>query len=254
MSSSLGGYGGMKGSTATGKWAGDKIPKGYKGGQMAQFTPEQMGLFQQLFSQVSPESYTSKLAGGDQSLFDEMEAPAMRQFQGLQGQLASRFSGMGTGGRKTSGFQNTMGAEASNFAQDLASRRQSLQRQAIEDLMGMGHTLLNEKPYQRHLIKKHQDEGFNWGGLGGAAVGGVGGFFAGGPVGALQGAGMGYNIGSGLSGRNSQSGFSGDFSNLLPSGGGSATSRPSSGMNLSSSSLVGNNVSGRYNLPTFLGR
>lgn len=133
---------------------GSKIPSGYKEGRLQQFTPEQMNLFQQMFSQVSPDSYTARLAGGDQSLFEEMEAPAMRQFAGLQGNIASRFSGMGTGGRHSSGFQNTMSQAGSDFAQDLQSKRQELQRQAIKDLMGMSGDLLQQKPYENFLTKK----------------------------------------------------------------------------------------------------
>jgi hypothetical protein len=132
----------------------DIIPKGHEVGQLQQFTPDQMNLFQSLFSHVSPDSYTSRLAGGDQSAFNEMEAPAMRQFSGLQGNIASRFSGMGSGARNSSGFQNYTNQAASDFAGDLASRRQGLQRQAIQDLMGMSHELLNERPYDRFLTQK----------------------------------------------------------------------------------------------------
>ena len=94
----------MTGSMGYG--GGNKIPKGYEQGTLQQFTPEQMNLFKSMFGQVGPDSFLGKLAGGDQSMFEQMEAPAMRQFQGLQGQLASRFSGMGMGSRRGSGFQN----------------------------------------------------------------------------------------------------------------------------------------------------
>lgn len=135
--------------------SGNKIPSGYKRGQLQQFTPEQMDLFQSLFGHVGPGSYLSRLAAGDESLFSEMEAPALRQFSGLQGQLASRFSGMGgTGARRSSGFQNTMNQASSNFAQDLQSRRQDLQRQAIGDLMGMSSNLLGQRPYDQFLTEK----------------------------------------------------------------------------------------------------
>jgi hypothetical protein len=133
---------------------GNKIPKGYQSGQMQQFTPEQMQLFQSLFGHLGEGSYLSRLAGGDQSFFDEVEAPAKRQFSGLQGNLASRFSGMGTGARNSSGFQNTATQASSDFAQDLQSRRQGLQRQAITDLMGMGNQLLGQRPYEQFLTKK----------------------------------------------------------------------------------------------------
>lgn len=136
--------------------AGNKIPKGYQQGQLQQFTPEQMNLFQGMFGHVGKDSYLGRLAAGDQGLFDEMEAPAIRQFQGIQGGLASRFSGMGTGGRHSSGFQNTASQASSDFAQDLQSRRQGLQRQAIMDLMGLSNNLLGQRPNEQFLTEKPQ--------------------------------------------------------------------------------------------------
>lgn len=155
MGSSYGSTGSNAGQNMTGmKPLKEKIPSGYKAGALQQFTPEQMQLFQQLFSQVSPDSFLSKLAGGDQSQFAQMEAPAMRQFNELQGGLASRFSGMGAGSRRSSGFQNVQGQATSDFAQDLASRRQGLQRQALMDLMGISENLLGQRPFQRTLTEK----------------------------------------------------------------------------------------------------
>lgn len=138
-------------------FSGNKIPKGYNQGQIQQFTPEQGQLFQQLFSHVSPQGYLSKLAGGDQSAFEQMEAPAMRQFQQLQGQLGSRFSEFAPGAMsagKGSGFRNVANQATSDFAQDLASRRMDLQRQALMDLMGISSTLLGQRPYEQFLTPK----------------------------------------------------------------------------------------------------
>lgn len=159
MGSSLIGSGGFGNSTGYNQMK-EKIPSGYKKGQLNNFTPEQMQLFSQMFSQVSPDSYTSRLAGGDEELFNEMEAPALRQYNDIQGNIASRFSGMGAGARRSSGFQNTNTAASSNFAQDLASRRQELQRQAIKDLMGMGSDLLQQKPYENFMVKKQHKKPF----------------------------------------------------------------------------------------------
>lgn len=184
----------MSGSMGMGQ--GNKIPKGYQQGQMQQFTPEQLGLFQQLFSHVGPESYLSKLSGGDQNTFNQIEAPAMQQFNALQGNLASRFSGVGMGARRSSGFKNTMNQSAQDFASQLQSQRQSLQQQALQDLMGMSNSLLGQRPYEQFLTEKPQKQSSGWGGLGGAALGGVGGFLLGGPAGALTGAKLGYNVGS----------------------------------------------------------
>jgi hypothetical protein len=189
----------MTGSMGPAGRAGNKLPSGYKVGQLQNFTPEQMQLFQQQFSHVGPESYLSKLASGDQSFFNEIEAPAHRQFQGAQGQLASRFSGMGMGGRKSSGFQNEATAGASNFAEQLQSQRQGLQRQAIQDLMGMSNTLLGQRPYESFLYEKPKKQS-GWGGAIGAGVGGLGGFLLGGPGGAMAGAQLGYGLGNSFGG------------------------------------------------------
>jgi hypothetical protein len=145
---------GPTGSASGQSMTGNVIPKGYRQGQLQQFSPEQMQLFQQLFGNLGPDSFLSRLAGGDQSMFEQMEAPAMQQFQGLQGQLASRFSGMGTGARRSSGFQNTANQATSDFAQQLQANRLGLQNQAIQDLMGLGNQLLNQRPYEQFLTKK----------------------------------------------------------------------------------------------------
>lgn len=134
----------------------DIIPEGYSSGRMKNYTPQQMKLHESQFAHLGPDSYLSRLAGGDQSMFDEMEAPAFRQFQGLQGQIASRFSGMGMGGRKSSGFQNTSNQAASDFAQDLQSKRLGLRNQAIKDLMSMSNELLGQRPYEKFLTQKPQ--------------------------------------------------------------------------------------------------
>lgn len=225
MPSSLGGFTGMRdntGSMARGRSTGDIIPKGYRKGQLQQFTPEQMDLFQQMFGHLGPESYLSRLASGDQSFFDEMEAPAHRDFLGGLGQLASRFSGMGTGGRHGSGFRNTATAAVSNFAQDLQANRQNLQRQALNDLMGLSGQLLSQRPYDQFLVEKQEKPNY-WGSIGGKLAGAIPGAAVGFLTGGLPGAAIG-----GLSG-------------FMNSGGGGSQQK------------VGNNVSGRYNLPTFLG-
>jgi hypothetical protein len=184
----------------SGMQGGNKIPQGYRQGQMQQYTPEQVQLFKQMFSQVGSGSYLSKLAGGDEGTFNQIEAPAFRQFNELLGGISSRFSGMGsTGARRSSGFQNATSSAASNFAQDLQSQRQALQRQAIMDLQGISSDLLEKRPYQNLLAPKQQkDSSSGWGGLVGAGLGGLGGFALGGPAGAFQGASLGYSVGSGF--------------------------------------------------------
>ena len=134
----------------------EKVPSGYKKSVINTGTPEMLQLWQQLFSNLSPDSYLGKLAAGDQSMFDEMEAPALRQFTGLQGNIASKFSGQGMGGRHSSGFQNSLSAASSDFAQDLQSKRQQYQMDAIKQLMGLSGDLFNMNPYETSLVEKNK--------------------------------------------------------------------------------------------------
>jgi hypothetical protein len=152
------------GNQTTSQWKrgggpNDKVPQGYRVAQLDQFTPEQLKLFKQMFGHLGPDSYLGRLAAGDESYFDEIEAPALRQFSGLQGNIASKYSGMGSGGRRSSGFQNEMTAAGSNFAQELQANRQNLRRQAIEELMGFSNQLLNQRPTEKALVEKEVKQG-----------------------------------------------------------------------------------------------
>jgi hypothetical protein len=160
---------------------------GYKTQQLQQFTPEQMQLFQSLFGHLGPESYLGRLAGGDEDIFKEIESPALQQFSGELGNLASRFSqgagGRGSlGSRRSSGFQNAGSQAASQFAQQLQSQRQGLQQNAIKDLLGMSNQLLGQRPYETILTPKSGGFlqnllGSLAGGLGQGLGGGIGGLF-----------------------------------------------------------------------------
>lgn len=176
---------------------GSKIPRGYGRAQLQNFTNEQMDLFRGMFDNIGPESFLSRLAGGDESAFAETEAPAMRQFNEIMGGISSRFSGMGdTGGRHSSGFGHAMTSAGSNFVQDLAAKRQALMSQARQELFGMQSQLLGQKPYEQSLVKKKG----NWlqqllGGMAGGAVGAGTGYAMGGPMGALAGGATGFGSG-----------------------------------------------------------
>jgi hypothetical protein len=184
------GYQGVQSPNAT----GNKIPKGYRLGQINQYTPGQEQLFQQGMQNVGPESYLSRLAGGDQSQFAQMEAPALRQFNELQGGIASRFSGGGGGAgsmssRRSSGFQNAQTAAAQDFASQLQSKRMDLRNQAIRDLHGMSQDLLGQRPYEQKIFEKPQgQQGGGWGGAASGALGGAASGSAFGPWGTAAGA------------------------------------------------------------------
>ncbi len=188
------------GKPQTIKNTSDVVPQGFHRAQLSQYTPEQMQLFKQMFGAVDPESYLGKVAGGDESYFDEMEAPAWRQFQEAQGQLGSRYAQMAPGAmsaKNGSGFQNAAGQLGSDFAMNLASRRRDLQRQAIMDLQGLSTNLLGQRPVDRTLVEKGQGkEKTGWGSaigsLGGAALGA---FVSKSPAGAAVGSQVGGSLG-----------------------------------------------------------
>jgi hypothetical protein len=133
---------------------GDVIPRNQRVTKLGNFSPEQQQQFSSLFEQVGPQSYLAKLAGGDQSAFEEMEAPAHRQFQDILGGIANRFSNAGSGGRRSGAFQRATSSAASNFAEDLQARRQEIRRNALRDLMGFSDALLTQRPFTKGLVGK----------------------------------------------------------------------------------------------------
>lgn len=208
--SSMTGAGGFGGRTGMQKSVG-----GYNVKRLQQFTPEQMQLFQQLMGGVGPGlqgglSQLSNLAAGDQSQFEQLEAPALRQFGELQGNLASRFSGMGSGARRSSGFQNTMNSAASDLAERLQSQRLQLQQNAIQQLLGLSNQLLGQRPYEQFLQEKKPKGWQQLLGAGLPILGGAAGAVFGGPMGAALGANLGSSLGSAFTGGGGgQANFSG---------------------------------------------
>jgi hypothetical protein len=259
-------YPAMSDSQKRGGRRGERVPKGYSVGSLQNYDARQNKLYEGMYDAVNPESYTARLAGGDQSMFEQMEAPAHRQFNQLQGDISSRFSGAGMGSRGGSGFQNQITQGASDFSQDLQARRQELQRQAIMDLQGMKHSLLAERPYDRFLVEDQQEQqtGGGWGGAAGGAVSGAAAGSSimpgwGTAIGAVIGGAAGYFGGS--SGGGSYGGGGGDGSkskfnrgNAGYSGGRAARNAQPSYQKSNPRSYIGNNTSGPNNLPTFMGR
>jgi hypothetical protein len=120
--------------------------------------PRIQQLWQMLMGGASPGlsgglNFLSKLSqGGDEDFWRQQEAPAMRQFGQMQGQIASRFSG--NDARRSSGFQNELGGEASSLAERLQSNRMELQQNAINQLMQLSQNLLGTNLSQNYLTPK----------------------------------------------------------------------------------------------------
>ncbi len=176
---------------------GGKLPRGYSAGQMAKYTPEQLDLFKSLFSQVGPHSQLAQQAAGHGAGFEPFEEAGRRAFQEYSGQLGSRYSGMGLGARRGSAFKNEASQAAQDFALQLATQRQQLQRQAMQDLMEHSRMLLGQEPYERFLNEEEEKPAPKWhsfvktglpiaGSLIGGAFAGPGGAQLGGQLGNLQ--------------------------------------------------------------------
>ena len=211
-----------------------KAPKGQRAYSQANYTPAQMKIHKQNYAALGPDTDLARMAAGDQSYYDEMEAPALRQMSAQQSNIANRYSGGGLGNRNSSGFQQEQGEYASNFAQQLQANRQSLQRQAHNDLWTMSQQFLGQQPFNRQLVNK-QKTGSNWKGLAGGAIGAVGGFMVGGPGGAMAGGQLGYGIGSsfdkggGGGGGGNMMGNAQNMYNMYQNGGGNGQYGPVSG-------------------------
>lgn len=157
--SSLTGNQGMRGESGA---SITTAPSGHKQKQMQNFTPQAMKLYESMFANVGPDSQLSKLANGDEETFSKIEAPAYKQFNALQGDISSRFSGMGMGARRGSGFQNSMNQASVDFSSELQARRQDMMRQAMKDLHEMSNSLLNQKPYENYLEEEPEKEREPW--------------------------------------------------------------------------------------------
>lgn len=179
--------------------------------QLPNYTPQQQELFSKQFGNLDQNSFLGKLAGGDQSTFEQMEAPAMQQFQGLQSGLASQFSGgMGAGGRvmsarRGSGFFNTQNQASMDFAGQLQANRQNMRMQAIQGLHGMSMDLLNQKPFS--YVEKQQKQKTNWFG----PIMGMVGSALSGPLGGMLGTALGGSMGGGGGGGGGTASWMGGF-------------------------------------------
>lgn len=136
-----------------------KTPKGYSPYSQQTMDPQALGFRNQLMGALQPgamggANFLSKLAGGDESMFQQMEAPAWNALESGMGMAGTRYSNMGMGAQNSSGFKQAMGGIAGQFGQQLASQRMSLQQQAIRDLFGMSSELMGMKTMESGLVKK----------------------------------------------------------------------------------------------------
>ena len=135
------------GNNSTG-YQQQEAPEGYEIFQ--NLTPEQMQLFQSLIPLLQEGGFLQRLISGDESAFADMEAPLMKKFGEMQGQIGNRFSGMGMGAQKGSGFNLAQNQGLQDFGEMLASKRYDISKQAMSDLMNFSNQLLNTQPNSLH--------------------------------------------------------------------------------------------------------
>lgn len=139
--------------------------------------PGQMDLLQQLMGGSKQgvsqglEHLTNLAGGGNEEFWNKQEAPAYRALSAIQGNTASRFSGMGSGSRNSSGFQNVMGEQGRTLAESLGANRSQMQQSAIQQLMELSQMLLGQNTHENFLMPKKKSL---WEQLLGAGAQGVG--------------------------------------------------------------------------------
>lgn len=179
----------MQPSTAT---RGQKKASGVK--QVSNYSPEMENLLRSLVGGAQGGvggglDFLSKLASGDQSMFEEMERPAYAAFEKLLGQTGSRFSDLGA--RDSSYFENAVAGQGQELAQNLQAQRLGIRSQATNQLLQQAMQMLGLRPFEN--VEKTKSPGFDWGGL----LGGIGGAAAGsffGPLGTAAGGAAGKSL------------------------------------------------------------
>lgn len=115
--------------------------------------PGRQQLYQQMLAgtrQGLPQGYDfiNRLLSGDQSIFQELEAPALRQFsEQIVPQLAERYTAFGEGGQGSSAYQQQLAAAGSRLAQDLAGQRAGYRMSALDRLMQQAGQTMQATPY-----------------------------------------------------------------------------------------------------------
>lgn len=130
--------------------------------QMPTKDPKAMELYQQIAQALGPHlkntvgNIGQMAAGGTEEQWNQLEAPAMRQFNQFQGNMASRFSGAGMGSRHSSGFQNTMTGASTDLAERLQGNRMNLQQNAQSQLLGLYQNLMGTDTFDTQFLQKQK--------------------------------------------------------------------------------------------------
>lgn len=137
--------------TNQGVSGGSILPHNYEVGSIQKFTPEQLKIRQYMHDLIGPEGYLSKIAGGDEDFFREMEAPALRQQQGIMSGATSRFGNLGMGSAKSGAFSMPT-TSFKDFAKALQASRTQQRMNATNSLMSGSNQFLSNNPREQFLL------------------------------------------------------------------------------------------------------
>lgn len=116
-------------------------------------TPGRAQLYEQLARGTTSTlprgfDFLSRLLSGDESIYRELEAPALRQFQEqIVPGLAERFTAMGQGAQGSSAYQQQLLQAGSRLAQDLAGQRAGYRMSALDRLLQQAGQTAQTSPY-----------------------------------------------------------------------------------------------------------
>lgn len=159
--------------------ANPKIPKGFGMYSLPTMGGGQADIYNMLksgFEGGGGDVYKNLfgLAQGKSDLFQQLEAPALRQFQQqIAPQIAGRYAGSGISG--SSGMQNSLAAAGQSLAENLQAQRMGLMERSMQNVLGLGNTLLGTPTQQFGLYQKENllKEIMQMLGSAGAQVGGI---------------------------------------------------------------------------------
>ena len=137
---------------------GAKLPSGYSAYSLPTMGSDQKGIYDMLKGQFqggAGDVYQKLfgMASGDEGTFDQLEKPALRQFnEVIAPGIASRYSGSGIS--NSSGMQNSIAGAGASLAEQLQSQRTGLMRQSMQDVLGLGNMLLGTPTQQFGITQK----------------------------------------------------------------------------------------------------
>ena len=145
------------------------LPKGYSPVSIPRYNPQQNKILQNLLGKLGMYGGQSvdtlgQMAAGSNEYFTGRENQAMDFFNNrLLPQIKQQYANQGMLG--SSAFGGTMAQAGADLSSGLYNQRQDLQRQAIQDLLGLTQSLSTTPTQEYGFLAKPEKKKFDWGSL-----------------------------------------------------------------------------------------